>query len=146
MFRIEFDTMRTLNGDDNYSVRVKIGNQSIPYEAELTTEFYFEADEFIQKWMEYLAGKGIEHVQIVDNLYCASATPDTHEYIADVTMYAEIGKKWKDYWVSAYTMRGELFMASIVATDDEDFDREFERAFPDCDYADYGCWDDYKED
>lgn len=142
MFRIEVDTIRSLDGNEKYEVEVKIGNDPVPYSAELTTDYYFEVAEFIQKHKEYLAGKGIAHVQMVDNLYWASATPDTHEYISDITMYAEDGKKWKDYWVSAYTMHGELFMASLIATDDKDFSREFDRAFPDCDFADYGCWQD----
>ena len=142
MFTIEVNAFRTLCGDEKYEAKVKIGKVSVPYLASITTDWYHEVEMFVQKHKEYLAGKGFEHVQMVENVYRASSTPDTHTYISDITDYAESGKKWKEYWVSAYTMYGVQFGVTIIATDDEDFDREFDRAYPECDFADYGCWED----
>ena len=145
MFTIKVDAFRTLEGDEKYEAKVTIGNQPVPYLASLTTDWWHEVEVFVKEHKEYLAGRGIAHVQMIENTYWASSTPDMHTYISDITEFAETGKKMKTWWVSAYTQRGNLFMETIIATDFRDMERKFMRANPDCDFADYGCWEDLEK-
>lgn len=51
----------------------------------------------------------------------------------------------KEFWVSAYTQYGNQFGATVVAEDKDDLDWKFREEYPDCEFADYGCYDDYED-
>lgn len=52
----------------------------------------------------------------------------------------------RTYWVSAYTLWGTQFGATIEAENVDDLFRIFHEKYEDSDVADYGIWDDVDEE
>lgn len=136
MFILEDNIFRALDGSETYELVGRLSYGPVQYCRKF--DYHCEVTEIIEACKRNLANAGIEHVQIVDNLYWASATPDTHVSICDITSYRQ-----KMYCASCREQDGNEFSVMYFADDDRDFLQKVNKEYPDCVVTKFGCCDNF---